>query len=153
MNELLRKRARYLLADTLHEPVLFFDKKNLLADYNKEAAEKFGLSNKNINVMTREYFETSILQLTYEEEPNPNINREVELQKDYATISYHFTVQSIQSALKGFLGRVYSFQDISKQKMMYNALEKMSVYDQLTGFYTSRIYGNKLAELNKTPDE
>ena len=27
MNELLRKRARYLLADTLQEPVLFFDKK------------------------------------------------------------------------------------------------------------------------------
>ena len=153
MNELLRKRARYLLADTLHEPVLFFDKKNLLADFNKEAAEKFGLCNKNINVMTREYFETSVLQQTYEEEPNPNINREVELQKDYATISYHFTVQPIQSTLKGFLGRVYSFQDISKQKMMYNALEKMSVYDQLTGFYTGRIYGNKLAELNKTPDE
>lgn len=153
MNELLRKRARYLLADTLPEPVLFFDKKNLLADFNKEAAEKFGLSNKNINVMTREYFETSILQLTYEEEPNPNINREVELQKDYATICYHFTVQPIQSTLKGFLGRVYSFQDISKQKMMYNALEKMSVFDQLTGFYTSRIFGNKLAELNKIPDE
>ena len=44
MNELLRKRARYLLADTLHEPVLFFDKKNLLADYNKEAAVSFPFS-------------------------------------------------------------------------------------------------------------
>jgi response regulator RpfG family c-di-GMP phosphodiesterase len=153
MNELIRKRARYLLADTLHEPVLFFDKKNLLADFNKEAAEKFGLSVDKLNAMTREYFETSILQLTYEEDPNPNINREVVLQKEYAEIWYHFTVQKIQSTRKGFLGRVYSFQDISKQKMMYNALEKSSVYDQLTGFYTDRVFANKMAELNKLPEE
>ena len=29
--------------------------------------------------------------------------------------------------------------------MMYNALEKMSSYDQLTGFYTSRVFLGKLA--------
>lgn len=153
MNELIRKRARYLLADTLREPVVLFDKKNLLADYNKEAAEKFGLSDKNINVMTREYFETHILQLTYEEDPNPKINREVVVDKEYASISYHFTVQPIQSTRKGFIGRVYAFQDITKQKLMYNALENMSAYDQLTGFYTSRVFANKLTELNKIPEE
>ena len=37
--------------------------------------------------------------------------------------------------------------------MMYNALEKMSAYDQLTGFYTSRVFKNKLSELNKIPEE
>jgi len=153
MNELLRKRARYLLADTLQEPVLFFDKKDLLADFNKEAAEKFSLNKEDEEVMTREYFETNILQLTYEENPNPKINREVVLQKDYATISYHFTVQQIHSTRKGFMGRVYSFKDITKQKMMYNALENMSAYDQLTGFYTSRVFANKLAEWDSEPEE
>jgi hypothetical protein len=153
MNELIRKRARYLLADTLLEPVLFFDKKNLLADFNKEAAEKFGLNEKMLNILTRECFETSILQLKYEEDPNPKINREVVVDKDYASIIYHFTVQQIHSTVKGFIGRVYAFQDISKQKMMYNALEHMSAYDQLTGFYTSRVFYNKLEELNKIPEE
>lgn len=153
MNELLRKRARYLLADTLQEPVLFFDKKDLLADFNQEAAEKFCLSKKDEEVMTRKYFETNILQLTYEDNPNPKINREVVLQKDYATISYHFTVQKIHSTRKGYMGRVYSFKDITKQKMMYNALENMSAYDQLTGFYTSRVFANKLAEWDSEPGE
>ena len=153
MNELLRKRARYLLTDALHEPVILFDKKNLLADFNKEAADKFGLTEKDVDVMTREYFETSILQLTYEEEPNPKINRETMVQNEYATVIYHFTVQPILSTRKGMMGRVYLFQDITKQKMMYNALENMSAYDQLTGFYTSRVFANKIAELDKEPEE
>ena len=153
MNELLRKRARYLLADTLKEPVIIFDKKELLADYNKEAAEKFDLNNAKLNHLTREAFETSILQLTYEQNPSPYINREVVLQKEYAAISYHVTVQRIQSTCKGFIGWVYMFQDTTKQKMMYNALENMSAYDPLTGFYTSRIFANKLAEWNKKPEE
>ena len=153
MNEFLRKRARYLLADTLHEPVVIFDKSNVLADFNKEAAEKFGLSENDLNVLTREYFETTILQLTYEEVPNPEINREVVLQKEYAAITYHVTVQQIQSTRKGMIGCVYAFQDITKQKMMYNALENMSAYDSLTGFYTSRVFGNKMAEWDKKPEE
>jgi len=153
MNVLLLKRARYLLADTLHDPVVLFDKKNLLADFNKEAAEKFGLSKKEQEVMTRECFETSILQLTYEAEPNPNINREVFLEKEYETISYHVTVQPIQSTRKGFMGWVYVFQNITKQKMMYNALENMSAYDPLTGFYTSRVFAGKMAEWDKEPEE
>jgi len=153
MNELLRKRARYLLTDALQEPVILFDKKNLLADFNKEASEKFGLTEKDVDVMTREYFETTILQLTYEEEPNPKINREATVQKEYAAISYHFTVQPILSTRKGVLGMVYLFQDITKQKMMYNALENMSAYDQLTGFYTSRVFASKIAEWDKEPEE
>jgi len=153
MNELLRKRARYLLADTLHEPVIIFDKKNLLADYNKEAVEKFGLEVAKINVLTRECFETTILHLSYEENPNPGINREVVIQKEYATISYHVTIQKIQSTRKGVIGRAYIFQDITKQKMMYNALENMSSYDKLTGFYTSRIFANKMAEWDEQPEE
>lgn len=153
MNELLRKRARYLLADALHEPVLIFDKKNLLADYNKEAAEKFGLDQSKKNMLTRECFETTILQMSYEEDPNPDINREVVVQKEYAAISYHVTVQKIWSTRKGFMGWVYMFQDISKQKMMYNALENMSSYDKLTGFYTSRMFVNKMAEWDEVPEE
>ncbi len=153
MNELLRKRARYLLADTLHEPVMIFDKKNILADFNKEAAEKFSVKDTDLNVMTREYFETNILQLTYDPEPNPDINREVLLEREYETISYHVTVQQIQSTRMGFIGRVYVFQDITKQKMMYNALENMSSYDSLTGFYTARMFANKMAEWDETPEE
>ena len=153
MNELLRKRARYLLTDTLQEPVIIFDKKDILADFNKEAAEKIGMSDAQINVMTREYFETAVLQLTYEEIPNPKVNREVTIDTEYASISYHVTVQKIQSTRIGHIGTVYSFQDITKEKMMYNALEKMSSYDQLTGFYTSRVFFGKLEELSKTSDE
>jgi len=153
MNELLRKRARYLLIDALHDPVVLFDKKNLLADFNKEAAEKFGLISTNVNSLTREEFETAILQLTYDENPNPEINREVLLQKEYATICYHVTVQQILSTYKGFIGRVYVFQDISRQKMMYNALENMSAYEPLTGFYTSRIFASKMEEWDKEPEE
>lgn len=153
MNELLRKRARYLLADTLHEPIVLFDRKNFLADFNNEAAEKFGLDKEKINAMTRECFETSILQLTYEEETKSGINRKIVLQKEYATIIYHVTVQKIQSTRKGFIGRVYIFQDISKQKMMYNALENMSSYDLLTGFYTGRMFANKMAEWDERPEE
>jgi len=126
---------------------------NQAADYNKEAAEKFDLNNAKLNHLTREAFETSILQLTYEQNPSPYINREVVLQKEYAAISYHVTVQRIQSTCKGFIGWVYMFQDTTKQKMMYNALENMSAYDPLTGFYTSRIFANKLAEWNKNPEE
>lgn len=153
MNELLRKRARYLLIDALHEPVVLFDKKNLLADFNKEASEKFGLVAKNKDVMTREYFETSILQLTYEETPDTDINREVTVQKEYATFNYHVTVQSILSTCKGFIGLVYVFQDITKQKLMYNALENMSSYEPLTGFYTSRMFAAKMEEWDKVPEE
>ena len=127
MNELLRKRARYLLADALREPVLIFDAKDLLSDYNKEAAEKFNLERTNLNSMTRECFETTVLQLTYEQNPNPDINREVVLQTEYAAISYHVTVQPIHSTYKGFVGWVYMFQDTTKQKLMYNALENMSI--------------------------
>jgi len=153
MNELLRKRARYLLADALHEPIVIFDNKNLLADFNKEAAEKFELEKQDIDVMTREYYETSILQLTYEENPNPKINREAVVQKEYATISYRFTVQQILSIYKGPIGSVYVFQDITKQKMMYNALENMSAYEPLTGFYTGRVFANKMTEWDKFPEE
>ena len=117
MNELIRKRARYLLADTLHEPVIIFDKKELLADFNKEAAEKFNLTDAKINVLTREVFETTILQLTYEEIPNPKVNREVMVDTEYASITYHVTVQQIQSTRKGFIGTVYAFQDITKENL------------------------------------
>lgn len=153
MNELLRKRARYLLADTLCEPIVIFDKKELLGDFNKEAAEKFDLNNAKLNNMTREFFETSVLHLTYEQNPNPDINREIVLQTEYAAISYHVTVQPIHSTCKGMMGWVYMFQDTTKQKLMYNALENMSAYDQLTGFYTSRAFGTRLAEWNKQPEE
>lgn len=153
MNELLRKRARYLLADTLHEPVMIFDKKNILADFNKEAAEKFAVKETDLNVMTREYFETRVLQLTYEPEPNPEINREVFLEIEYETISYHVTVQQIHSTRKGFLGWVYVFRNITEQKMMYNALENMSAHNPLTGFYTARMFANKMAEWDEAPEE
>ncbi len=149
----VRKQARYMMANKLQEPILLFDIDNRLADFNSEAAEKFNLSDKNIYSMTREWFETNILQLTYEENPAPEINRETVIQKDYATIIYRFTLQSIQSHRGLDMGKMYVFQDITKQKMMYNALENMSAYDSLTGFYTGRALAAKLEELNKKPEE
>lgn len=149
----IRKHARYIMANKLQEPILLFDINDCLADFNNEAAEKFNLSDADICQMSREAFETHILQLTYEENPTSGHNRELVLQKDYATINYRFTVQILQSRRGLDMGKMYVFQDITKQKMMYNALENMSAYDQLTGFYTSRIFINKLAEWNKEPEE
>ncbi len=143
----------YSMTNKLKEPILVFDNKNLLADYNVEAAEKFGLTEKDLYKITREHFETDILQLTYEEVPALDINRETMLQKDYAAITYQLTLKSLTSELGNIVGIMYVFRDITKQKMMYNALENMSAYDQLTGFYTGRIFAEKLAEWDKEPEE
>lgn len=149
----IRKHARYMMANKLPEPILLFDIDNRLADFNGEAAEKFNLSDKDIGNMTRECFETCILQLTYEEAQTASINREVVVQKDYATVQYLFTVQVLHSHRGLNMGKMYVFQDITKQKMMYNALENMSAYDQTTGFYTGRVFANKLVELDREPEE
>ena len=103
--------------------------------------------------MTRECFETSVLQLTYEKDQEPGINREVVIQKEYAQIVYRFTTQTLHSVRGLDMGKMYVFRDITKQKMMYNALENMSAYDSLTGFYTSRMFENKLEQWNKEPEE
>lgn len=149
----LRKKARYMMANKLQEPLLLFDVNDYLADFNKEAADVFNLSKNDLCHMTRENFETKILHVSYEENPNVNINREVVVQKEYAEIYYHFTLQILSSRRGLYLGKMYEFQDISKQKLMYKALENSSSYDRLTGFYTSRAFRTKLEELNKTTEE
>lgn len=149
----MQKGVYEIIVNKLHNPILLFDMNNQLADYNEEAAEKFNLTEKDLGSMTREHFELSILQLTYEENTNPVLNREVVIQKEYATIHYQFTLQDLQSRRGRSMGKMYVFQDITKQKMMYNALENMSAYDQLTGFYASRVFENRLIEWNKEPEE
>lgn len=148
----LRKKARYMMANKLQDPIVLFDVNDCLADFNSEAAEKFNLSDKDLCHMTRELFETQILHVSYECDPNVYLNREVVLQKDYADIFYHFSLQILNSRRGLYLGKMYVFQDITKQKLMYNALENSSIYDKLTGFYTSRIFANKLVELNNTTE-
>lgn len=149
----VRKQARYMMSNKLQEPILLFDIENRLADFNHEAAEKFNLGDKDAYYMTREQFEREILHVSYEKNPAQGINREVKIQKDYATITYRFVIQSLYSKLGRGMGTMYVFQDITKQKMMYNALENMAAYDQLTGFYTGRAFSNKLAEWDKEPEE
>ncbi len=149
----LRKQARYLMANKIQEPILLFDIDDRLADFNLEAAEKFNLSENDICNLNRECFETSILQLQYNENPDSGINREVVIQKEYAEFVYHVTIQTLYSNRGLDMGKMYVFQDITKQKMMYNALENMSAYDNLTGFYTSRVFAGKLAEWDKEPEE
>lgn len=149
----LRRHARYIMANKLQEPILLFDINNHLADYNKEAEKQFDLCEKDLGTMSREVFETDLLHIEYEENFTSRINREVTVQNPYETIHYHFVVQSLRSARKKNMGKMYVFQDISKQKMMYNALENMSSYDQLTGFYTDRAFANKIAEWDKSPKE
>jgi len=149
----LRKKARYLMANKLRDPILLFDVNDYLADFNSEAEEKFDLSPKDLCHMTREYFETQILHVSYEQNPNTDLNREVVVQMEYADIFYSFTLQILHSNRGLYLGKMYVFRDITKQKLMYKALENNSVYDRLTGFYSSRIFGNKLEELNKTSEE
>lgn len=149
----LRKKARYMMANKLQYPILLFDVKDYLADFNDEAAEKFELSEKDLCHMTREYFETNILHVSYEQDPDTDINREVVIQKDYAEVFYSFTLQILYSRRGLYLGKMYAFRDITKQKLMYKALENNSIYDRLTGFYTSRMFANKLEELNKTTEE
>lgn len=153
MRKLVHKQARYLMANKIQEPLVLFDTRDRLADFNEEAAEKFELRKKDLHKMTRENFETSILQLKYEENPNDVLDRELVLQKEYEEISYLFTLQLLKSDSGRDMGKMYVFQDITKQKMMYNALENMSAYDQLTGFYTGRVFGHRLAELDKEPEE
>lgn len=149
----MRKGVYEIIVNNLKNPIVLFDKNNLLADFNEEAAEKFDLNEKQLESMTREFFETNVLQLTYEENATPGLNREVVVQKDYAAISYRFILQVLKSGRGLDIGKMYVFQDITKQKMMYNALENMSAYDQLTGFYTSRVFASKLAEWDKEPEE
>ena len=149
----LRNQARYMMANKLKEPLVLFDIKERLADFNIEAAEKFGLQEKDLCHLSREYFETSILQLTYEENPDTSLDKEVTVQKEYAEIIYRLTIRNLQSRRGLYMGKMFVFQDITKQKMMYNALENMSSYDQLTGFYTSRIFKNKLEEWDKNAEE
>ncbi|MBR6771400.1 MAG: HD domain-containing protein, partial [Lachnospiraceae bacterium] len=94
-----------------------------------------------------------ILQLTYEENPDMSLNKEVVVQKEYAEIMYRLTLRDLKSKRGLYMGKMYVFQDITKQKLMYNALENMSSYDPLTGFYTSRVFENKLEEWDKNAEE
>lgn len=149
----MRKGVYETIVNELQHPILLFDMNNQLADFNEEAAEKFDLQKSDVGSMTREHFETCVLQLAYEENTDPVLNREVVFQKEYATIHYLFTLQKLKSHRGHDMGKMYVFQDITKQKMMYNALENMSSYDQLTGFYTGRAFANKLEELDKQPEE
>lgn len=149
----LRNQARYMMTNKLQEPLVLFDINDRLADFNVEAAEKFGLKEKDLCHMSRECFETSILQLTYEENPDMSLNKEVTVQKEYAEIIYRLTLRNLKSRRGLYMGKMYVFQDITKQKMMYNALENMAAYDPLTGFYTSRILKGKLEEWDKEPEE
>ena len=150
---ILRKHARALLLNKLPEPILLFDNENLLMDYNTEAAEKFNLSKKDIAKMTRECFEINILQMSYEAQPDYSINREAVLHNEYSVVNYLVTMHPLLSLRNLDMGNVYILQDVSKQKMMSNAMENMSAYDELTGFYTHRIFNNKLEEWNKEQKE
>jgi len=149
----MRKGAYEVIVKELKNPIVLFDVNNFLADFNEEAAEKFNLCKDDIGSMSRESFERNILNTAYEETLNPLVNREVVLQKEYATIQYQFTLQELLSRRGHKIGILYVFQDITKQKMVYNALENMCAYDQLTGFYTGRMFANKLAEWDKEPEE
>jgi len=149
----IRKHARYMMANKLQEPIVLFDINNKLADFNNEAAEKFNLRDEDVFQMSREWFETKILRVSYEENTAQGINRETTIEKEYASFVYRFTLQPLHSHRGLNMGIMYVFQDSTEQKMMYNALENMSAYDRLTGFYTSRVFENKLSELDKNPKE
>lgn len=150
---LLRKQARFLMANKLQEPIILFDIEERLADFNDEAAEKFNLKATDLCKMTRKAFEENVLQLTYEENPDTELNRELVLQKEYAEIHYRLTLRTLKSHRGLYMGKMYVFQDVTKQKMMYNALENMSSYDSLTGFYTGRAFKGKMEEWDKEPEE
>lgn len=150
---LLRKEARYLITNEIEEPILLFDIMDRLADFNDEAAEKFNITENDLCNLTRRQFEDDCLHMSYEENPVEGLNREFYLQKDYADIAYQITVQTLFSKHDMSMGKIYNFHDITKQKMMYNALENMAAYEPLTGFYSSRTFATKLAEWNKEPKE
>ena len=149
----IRRHARYLMSNKLQEPIVLFDINNLLADFNDEAADKLDLKDADICNMTREYFENNILHMSYEEKLTSTVNREITVSKEYAVINYKVILQILKSQKGLDLGFMYVFQDVTKQKMMYNALEHMSAYDPLTGFYTNRSFVAKLEEWDKKPEE
>ena len=145
----VRAYARYLLMDKLQEPVVLFDINDRLADFNKEAAEKFELTSKDLDVMTRKHFVEDILQLTYQQNVEECRDREVVYQKEYAEYVYCVRGRKLYSRRGLDMGSLYAFYDITKQKMMYSALEKASMYHMLTSFYSSRTFYQKLAEQDK----
>ncbi len=144
-----RSQARDLILEEMQEPIVLFGMDDVLLDFNKEAAEKFGLEKQNLRNMTREAFVNDILQLTYEPSPNLLETRDFVYRMEYAEIVYRLNILEMNFQNGTKMGRLYVFHDITKQKRMYNALENMSTFHALTGFYTSRAFKNRLDELDK----
>ena len=148
----VRGYARYLLMDKLQEPVVQFDIKGRLADFNTEAAEKFELKQKDLCEMTREHFVKHVLQIS-ENKIEEQHDTELVYRTDYAEIVYRLRVKKLKSRRKLDMGQLYVFQDVTEQKRMYNALEHTSMYHALTGFYSNRIFNQKIEELDKEGKE
>ncbi|MBO5353929.1 MAG: HD domain-containing protein [Lachnospiraceae bacterium] len=144
-----RSKARDIILEEMQEPIVLFDMEDVLLDFNKEAADKFGLEKQNLRNMTRETFINDILQLKYEPSPNLLETRDFVYRMEYAEIVYRLDIleMKFQNGMK--MGRLYVFHDVTKQKRMYNALENMSTFHTLTGFYTSRAFEQRLEELDK----
>ncbi len=146
-----RAYVRGMVIDKMHEPLVLFDIKEHLVDYNQEAADKFGLKKEDLCYMTREYFETNILLLSYEKEIT-QFSKEVVVTQDYEDLTYKMNIQMLKSKRGRNLGELCMFHDITKQKTMYKALEKMSLYDSLTGFYTNRAFEQQMKELDEAKE-
>lgn len=148
----VRGYARYLLMDKLQDPVVLFDFKGRLADFNIEAAEKFELKQKDLCEMTREHFVKEVLQMS-ENKIEDQHDTELVHRIDYAEIVYRLRVKKLKSWRKLDMGQMYVFHDVTEQKRMYSALENMSMYHALTGFYSSRIFKQKVEALDKEGKE
>ena len=144
-----RSKARDLILEEMQEPIVLFGVDEKLKDFNREAADKFNLTNQDMQKMTRETFVTSVLLLEYQESPNPFVYRELVYQTEYSEIVYRLNALKMKFKDGTDLGRLYVFHDITKQKRMYNALENMSMFHALTGFYTSRTFEQRLEEMDK----
>lgn len=145
---LMKFQSRRMLVDKIQDPVLLFDMEERLVDFNAEATVKLGVTKGDLYNLTRERFETEYLKHPYTK-GGISLSFEVTLCKSYADIIYYTSLVCIREKNGRRIGDLYVLHDITEQKLMYRALEKVSMYDSLTGFYSHHSFSKLLKEMDR----
>ncbi len=139
--------TRKLMIEYMGIPVILFDTKDYIMDYNRDAEAIFG----------KGYLKrgkTGLKEFIYDNKMFEEVSLKSDMECEWTSSEgkpkiYNCTCKRIKDNENEILGRILVLRDITSLREAYSELEYSIIYDSLTGLYNRYSLKKKVVELNK----
>lgn len=139
---------RRMVFDKLGSPLVLFDGEDLLADFNKDAANLFALEPKLINHLKLSDFLRRSVGGQVRERSSSTVEEVVIKAASGEDSVYKLDYSRLNDKQGKDYGTLLLFHNISELKKLYNSMERIAMTDMLTGLSSRLLLQKKITEIN-----